>query len=324
MWRSFRPYVSVAKRRANAARKLKQLAKQGSKVSPVQIDGGKIASTFWGQAWCKNLEAYSDFSNRLPRGRTYVRNGSVIDLQIQPGCVTAMVSGSDLYTIRIELTPLAKQVWKQVKSQCAGRIGSLVDLLQGKLSQDVMSIVTAREKGLFPKPKELKMRCSCPDYAHLCKHLAAVLYGVGARLDQQPELLFLLRQVDHLELVTAAGEQAAATKLPSRKKAIAEEALSEIFGIEFDSSASAPAEAADARGTSPGAKSKARSTRLRRATSQKATPRAPGARAKKPAGRPRVAKKAKAPAPAEPSKRRSQGKGTSSKAKPTPDARAKS
>jgi uncharacterized Zn finger protein len=248
MWWNDRPYVSAAQRRAKAERKLKQLAKQGRQVSPIQIVGRQIAATFWGRAWCDHLEAYSDFSNRLPRGRTYVRNGSVIDLQIQPGHVTAIVSGSDLYDVRVELAPLAKQVWKQVKSQCAGRIGSLVDLLQGKLSQDVMSIVTARDRGLFPKPQEIKMRCSCPDYAYLCKHLAAVLYGIGARLDQQPELLFLLRKVDQLELITAAGERAGTTKLPAKKQAIADDALSEIFGIELESSATEPEEVSGASG----------------------------------------------------------------------------
>lgn len=245
MWWNSRPYVSAAQRRAKADRTVKQLAKKGRVMSPVKIAGRQIAATFWGRAWCDNLESYSDLSNRLPRGRTYARNGSVIDLQIEPGGVTAMVSGSDLYNIRIELAPLAKSAWKEVKSQCAGRIGSLVDLLQGKLSQDVMSIVTARDGGLFPKPKEIKMSCSCPDYAHLCKHLAAVLYGIGARLDQQPELLFLLRKVDHLELITAAGQQATAPKSSSKKKTIATDSLSEIFGIDLESSSSEPAAPAD-------------------------------------------------------------------------------
>lgn len=304
MWWNDRPYVSVAQRRAQADRKLKQLAKQGRQIAPVQIAGRQIAATFWGRAWCDNLEAYSDFSNRLPRGRTYVRNGSVMDLQIQPGCVTALVSGSDLYEIRVELTPLGKPIWKQVQSQCAGRIGSLVDLLQGKLSQDVMSIVTARDGGLFPKPKEIKMQCSCPDYAYLCKHLAAVLYGIGARLDQRPELLFLLRQVDHLELLTAAGERAAATLSPSKKPVIAEDALSEIFGIELESSSSEPAKASAGKKPQK-AKSRSRFQRSQQTSSREAPASAPATRAKKLTGRTSVAKKTKTPTRAQPSKHRS-------------------
>jgi uncharacterized Zn finger protein len=323
MWWNSRPYVSAAQRRAKAARKLTQLAKQGRKTSPIQIAGRKIANTFWGQAWCDNLEGYSDFSNRLPRGRSYVRNGSVVDLQIKPGRITAMVSGSDMYDIHIELTPVAGQVWKEIKSRCAGRIGSLVDLLQGKLTEDVMGIVTARQGGLFPAPKEIKMRCSCPDYAHLCKHLAAVLYGIGARLDQQPELLFLLRQVDHLELITAAGERAAAPKLPSRKKAIADSALSEIFGIELDQSASGLTEASAAAVASPKPTPKRRSKRSPVAAPQQARSSTPGTPAKKRAVRPRAAKKSKAPTEAEPSKRRTRGKAASSAAKPKSKSRAK-
>ncbi|HEX4129778.1 MAG TPA: SWIM zinc finger family protein [Pirellulales bacterium] len=312
MWWNDRPYVSAAQRRAKAERKLKQLAKQGRQVSPIQIVGRQIAATFWGRAWCDHLEAYSDFSNRLPRGRTYVRNGSVIDLQIQPGHVTAIVSGSDLYDVRVELAPLAKQVWKQVKSQCAGRIGSLVDLLQGKLSQDVMSIVTARDRGLFPKPQEIKMRCSCPDYAYLCKHLAAVLYGIGARLDQQPELLFLLRKVDQLELITAAGERAGTTKLPAKKQAIADDALSEIFGIELESSATEPEEVSGASGKPSTSASAGRAKRSQRTRSQKTASRTGGTRAKKLAGRSPVAKKPTSQTPDEPSQRRSKGTPTSS------------
>jgi len=302
MWREFRPYVSVAQRRAKAERKLKQLAKQGRQASPVRIAGHKIATTFWGLAWCENLEAYSDYANRLPRGRTYVRNGSVVDLQIQPGRVTAMVSGSEIYDVAIELTPLAAPTWKQVKTQCAGRIGSLVDLLQGKLSKDVMSIVTEPDSGLFPKPTEIKMKCSCPDSASLCKHLAAVLYGIGARLDEQPELLFLLRKVDHLELVAAAGEQAGAARLPSKKKAIADDALAEIFGIEMESSAakSEPTAAAEAPPSSTGVKLKARRTRTPSVTSAKASTPVPAPEAKKSSRRGRPAKATKPPAPVAP------------------------
>ena len=204
-WRyDYKPYVPVAKRRAQAAKEVAKRVKKGQAVSPVVIEGRAIVSTFWGKAWCTNLESYSDFENRLPRGRTYVRNGSVVDLKIEKGRIKALVSGSELYTVQIEITALPQKAWQVVKELCAGKIGSLVELLQGKLSNAVMGAVTDRAEGLFPKPKEIQMRCSCPDYAGMCKHLAAVMYGIGNRLDSSPELLFELRGVDHRELIEQA------------------------------------------------------------------------------------------------------------------------
>jgi uncharacterized Zn finger protein len=234
MWYSFRPYVPVAQRRAQAAREVEKRRKKGQEITPVVLEGRVIAHTFWGKAWCDNLESYSDFSNRLPRGRSYVRNGSVVDLQIKPGKITALVSGSELYDVSIQITPLPANHWRTTKTRCAGQIGSLVELLQGRLSKSVMDIVTAREDGLFPKPREIEMECSCPDWAGMCKHIAAVLYGVGARLDQQPELLFLLRRVDHLELIDEAVPKLAARKTTgSRRKTLSNSDVAGVFGIEL-------------------------------------------------------------------------------------------
>jgi uncharacterized Zn finger protein len=226
----FKPYVSVAQRRARAAREVAKRAKKGQTVSPVAIEGRTITSTFWGQAWCRNLESYSDFANRLPRGRSYVRNGSVVDLKIDKGRITALVSGSELYEIRIDIAALPSQTWLALKKKCSGQIGTLVELLQGKLSQAVMATVTDRDQGLFPKPKEIKMRCSCPDYAGMCKHVAAAMYGVGNRLDSAPELLFVLRAVDQGELIEQAIPAAPAG---AKSSVIATEDLGAIFDIEI-------------------------------------------------------------------------------------------
>ena len=226
----WKPYVPVAKRRAAATRKMKQLEKSGREIEPVEITGRKIARTFWGEAWCNHLERFSDYANRLPRGRTYVRNGSVCHLTVSEGRIQAIVSGSALYDIDIRIKPLAKAKWKRVREQCAGRIGSLLELLQGKLSSQVMEIVTHRDQGLFPEPGEIELSCSCPDWADLCKHLAAVLYGVGARLDQQPELLFKLRGVDHQELITADLDLGGA----GGHRRLEEEDLSSLFGVDID------------------------------------------------------------------------------------------
>lgn len=286
-WWGFREYVSAAERRAKAARKIKALEKQGRKISPVVISGRKIATTFWGCGWCDHLESFSDYENRLPRGRTYVRNGSVIDLQLKPGEITALVSGSDIYNITIKITPLDRAAWKRIKSSCSGRIGSLIELLQGKLADDVMQVVAHREEGLFPKSREIKMLCSCPDGAYMCKHLAAVLYGVGARLDVQPELLFVLRCVDHLELIDAAGDAAVVAPAAKGKKTIAAGELADVFGIELEptaetSRAEAPAPAlkrgkrgARSLGTATTADKPVKSGRKRKAVSAAATQVAP-------------------------------------------------
>ena len=172
---------------------------------PIVLEGRSIANTFWGKAWCKNLESYSDYSNRLPRGRTYVRNGSVIDLKMAAGEITALVSGSSIYKVKIAIAKVVANKWNKIVDECAGKIDSLIELLQGKFSKAVMEIITDPKKGLFPDPKEIKLSCSCPDWADMCKHVAAVLYGVGARLDNRPEELFMLRQADHIELIAKAG-----------------------------------------------------------------------------------------------------------------------
>lgn len=240
----YRPYIPVARRRANGLREAQRLAGKGKQLSPVKIDGRAIATTFWGKAWCDNLESYSDFSNRLPRGRTYVRNGSVVNLEIEPGKVTSLVSGSHLYRIAISIRPLAAARWKTLSQQCGAQIGSAVELLQGRLSKNVMEIVTRRENGLYPAPAEIEMSCSCPDWAGMCKHVAATLYGVGSRLDQDPALLFKLRQVDHMDLIDQVGRLAPKPKSTGRKT-IAKDQLADVFGIELETDArtthSAPA-----------------------------------------------------------------------------------
>jgi uncharacterized Zn finger protein len=232
----FRPYVSVAQRRATAARETAKLARKGRVISPVNIDGRTIAHSFWGKGWCEHLESYSDFSNRLPRGRTYVRNGSVVDLQIKPGKISAMVMGSEMYNIEIGIVPLKKDRWQALKRQCAGKIKSVLELLKGGISAGVMEVMSHRETGMFPAPKEIDMDCSCPDWAGLCKHLAAVLYGVGARLDRQPELLFTLRQVDPSELIAQATS--ALTQVTDRDKNLRPDELADVFGIDLVQDAS--------------------------------------------------------------------------------------
>jgi len=228
------PYVPVAQRKAKAEKEAKKLAKKGHRLQPVKLETRTIASSFWGKGWCENLERYSDFANRIPRGRTYVRNGSVVDLNISAGLVTALVAGSSLYKVEIKITKVTAHKWKELKASCSGSIGSLVELLQGRFSKGVMNLVSAKDKGLFPTPREISMSCSCPDYATMCKHVAATLYGVGARLDLQPELLFTLRQVDHSELIDIAAADLGTTLVSSETQPTIKGDLSELFGVELD------------------------------------------------------------------------------------------
>jgi len=211
-----------------------RLRKKGQPVLPLVTLGRTIAKTFWGQSWCRNLEGYSDYSNRLPRGRTYVRNGSVVDLQIAPGEVRAWVSGSSLYEVRVEVAAVPKARWSALCKDCAGGIDSLVELLQGRLSKGVMERICRQKTGLFPSPREIEFDCSCPDWASMCKHVAAVLYGIGARLDERPEMLFALRRVDEKDLIAKATKDLPlARKGPAAGKILDEKGLSEIFGIEM-------------------------------------------------------------------------------------------
>jgi uncharacterized Zn finger protein len=230
----------VAVRRARGIEAAQKIAKKEKReLCPVKAVGRKLCSSFWGQAWCENLERYSDFANRLPRGRTYARNGLVVDLQIERGRVKALVSGSELYRITIGIKTLPKPAWKRIKQDCSQSIHTLFDLLRGRFDRAIMERLTQRKGGLFPQPTEIEMDCSCPDYAGLCKHLTAVMYCVGARLDAAPELLFVLRDVDHLDLV---GEAVAAENLEDALAAgesasLSTSDLGEMFGIELESSA---------------------------------------------------------------------------------------
>jgi uncharacterized Zn finger protein len=233
-WYEWRPYVPVAERRRQAQSKLKKLKKKGESITPVTIEGRTIATSFWGKSWCSNLERYSDYANRLPRGRTYVRNGSVVDLQIAKGEVVAMVAGSELYKIKIAIKPVKAPHWKSICRDCAGTIDSLVELLQGRLAKGVMDRVCREGDGLFPSPKEIELSCSCPDWADMCKHVAAALYGVGARLDERPHLLFVLRGVDENELLARAGQDLALGRTaPTAAKVLDDSDVAALFGLEM-------------------------------------------------------------------------------------------
>lgn len=231
-------YVSVAEKRRRAEAEIAKLRKKGRAMAPVKVEGRKIATTFWGQSWCTNLERYSDYASRLPRGRSYVRNGLVIDLQIAKGKVTAMVRGSDLYDVEISIAPVTAKRWKNICRECSGTIDSLIELLQGRLAKGVMDRVCREGDGLFPQPGEIKLSCSCPDWADMCKHVAGALYGIGARLDAEPRLLFELRGVDETELVAGADQGAGRlNSAPRNAKVLADDDVAAVFGLEMTETA---------------------------------------------------------------------------------------
>ena len=291
------PYVSVAERRAKAEKAAAKATKSGAGLTPIAPFRGAIAKTFWGKSWCDNLERYSDYESRLPRGRTYVRNGSVIDLQITPGEVRAKVMGSSLYTVTASVTQVSEKQWETICADCSGSIDSLVELLQGKLSNAVMERICKPGTGLFPSPKEISFNCSCPDWAGMCKHVAAVLYGIGARLDQQPDVIFSLRRVDAKDLV----QQAQAGLQPSSKriapgKVLDDALLADVFGIEMAEATppvkktnAAPRKAPLAAKTAVAKKTATRKVAAAEIKVNKpspATPKAPSVAAKRPRGRP--------------------------------------
>jgi uncharacterized Zn finger protein len=248
-------YVSVAEKKQEVAKRIQSMQKKGKPLNPVVVEGRLIAKTFWGKAWCDNLEAYSDFASRLPRGRTYVRNGFVIDMQMTKGQANAQVMGSDLYKVVIEVKPISEDHWQALVKACAGKIDSLIELLQGNFSKAVMEILTQKQNGLFPKPQEIKMRCSCPDHARMCKHIAAVLYGIGAALDTKPEWLFVLRHVDHVDLISSASQGSAFMQSQTSENVLEDGELSALFGIEIDAGTDKPVAA---KKTAPKAKAKAK------------------------------------------------------------------
>jgi uncharacterized Zn finger protein len=246
------PYIPVAQRREEAKKALAALKKKGVDCQPVAVEGRTMARSFWGIKWCDNLEAYSDFDNRLPRGRSCVRHGAVLDLKVGAGTVDALVCGASVYKVKIKVVPLPEPDWKAILAECAGKVATLVELLQGRLSGAVMEIVTRPGTGLFPTPKQIKFHCSCPDGAFMCKHVAAALYAVGNRLDSQPELLFKLRHVDPQELIRQAGSGPSAADDPA-SAALDDADLSALFGIELDAPAPPKKKAARSR-ASPVAK----------------------------------------------------------------------
>lgn len=241
-WHSYNRYprtLTVGERRAKAERAARKLGlKQG--LDPVVIQG-PLAVTWWGKAWNRNLEGYADYSNRLPRGRSYARHGSVIDLRIESGSVAALVQGSRAapYEIKIRMDSMTPASRSVLIGACAGKLESAEALLSGRFPEDMNRLLTAEKTGLFPNPRAIHFSCSCPDWADMCKHVAATLYGVGARLDRDPSLLFLLRNIRMEDMVSQAVRKESNKLLNARSSGesarldLAEGDLGSLFGVDM-------------------------------------------------------------------------------------------
>ncbi|MFW6263512.1 MAG: SWIM zinc finger family protein [Thermotogota bacterium] len=230
-------YVSVSEKKAMADASIEKLKKKHPDIQPVIIEGRALAKSWWGKAWNQNLESYADYTNRIKRGRNYVRNHAVVDLKIAQGKVTGMVQGSRKkpYKIQIDIDPLSDERWTCIGKLCNNRIESVEKLIQGKFPEELNETFTDRQYGLFPSPKEIHFKCSCPDWAYMCKHIAAVLYGIGSRLDNDPLLFFLLRGVDVKLLIKKTMDEKVNTMLKNTNKKSSREInsdkIQDIFGL---------------------------------------------------------------------------------------------
>lgn len=233
----FFEYVPVAEKKEKARKSLEKLKRTNPGISPVIIEGKSIASKWWGKAWNKNLESYADFSNRIGRGRSYVRNGAVLDLKIKEGSAEALVqgSGSKPYKVVITIDKLGKLKWKKMTEICNHKIDTMETLLSGKFPKEFEEAFSSYKDGMFPAPKEIHFSCSCPDSAIMCKHLAAVLYGIGARLDTDPILFFKLRNIDFQELLKKSMEEKMKSMLKNSdkksKRTIDDADIFDLFGV---------------------------------------------------------------------------------------------
>lgn len=230
-------YQSVAEKKEKARKSLVKLKKKNPDIEPVIIEGTKLAKSWWGKSWNENLESYADYENRITRGKSYVRNNAVLDLKISKGIIEAKVQGSRAkpYDVEIQIEPLSSEKWEQVTELCNHRIDSLEQLIEGKFPKELEVLFTDRKYGMFPSPEEIYFDCSCPDWASMCKHVAATLYGIGARLDINPMLFFELRDLDGQKLIRKSMDQKLESMMKNAgkksKREIPDKDISDIFGL---------------------------------------------------------------------------------------------
>lgn len=221
----------------NVAATRKKEKKKGKELAPVLISGRTIAKNWWGKAWCENLERYADYENRIDRGKRYVRSGAIVDLQIEKGKVLARIQGTRKipYKVEIRISPLSEEKCQSIIERCTTKLENVEQLIEGNFPPEMKALFEGSD-GLFPSPREISFQCSCPDWALMCKHVAAALYGIGARFDEKPLLFFELRGIDfnHFIDVTLANKVELMLKnagQPKSDRIMESDRLTELFGV---------------------------------------------------------------------------------------------
>ena len=232
----FAEYVPVAEKKANALNAIKKLKEKDPNISPVIIEG-TLGKTWWSKSWNKNLESYADYSNRISRGKSYVRQHCVVDLKISKGEIFSKVQGSRIkpYDIEIKIETLTKEAMNHVLMSCQKSIESIEQLVEGKFPKGLETLICDKNEGLFPSPKAIQFSCTCPDYAVMCKHVAATLYGIGVRLEEDPLLFFELRDIDINGLIKKSIEEKLENMLKhagdKSDRTIEDDNIEDLFGF---------------------------------------------------------------------------------------------
>ena len=228
---------SAEELRRRAKESIKTAKQKGRKYEPIVAKSkrGAVCTSWWGQAWCENLEKYADYASRIERGRGYVRSGAVVDLQIEHGHVTAKVQGrrKTPYNVEIMIGRLSEESCQHIIDRCSSKIESMEKLVSGEFPEELKDIFSSKE-GLFPTPTEISFRCSCPDWALMCKHVAAVMYGIGIRFDENPFYFFTLRGIDVDRFIGVALENRVEKMLQNhncKSSRIIDGDTTEIFGV---------------------------------------------------------------------------------------------
>ena len=180
--------------------KAQKIISKNADFEPVIVDPSPrrvLCKSWWGKFWCKNLERYADYENRIGRGRNYLRNNAVVDLKIKDNEIYSRVLGGGYrpYFVKIRIDALPERQRLNIEQQASGKLQDLESLMQGNFPKDLKELFF-QKGGLFPSPNEIHFDCNCPDWADMCKHVAAALYGVGVRLDSNPLYFFQMRGID--------------------------------------------------------------------------------------------------------------------------------
>ncbi len=230
-------YETKAEKRRRIGEKLERLRKTDPNIAPLTIEGNTLAKSWWGKAWGKNLESYADYKSRLSRGKNYVKQGAILDLKIEEGKVNSKISGSGskIYDCEIHIERLSDERLKKILEHCQNKISTLDALLTGDFSEELLELFQDKSYGLFPSPDEISFRCDCPDVANICKHVAATLYAIGTKFDDDPMFFFELRQIESENLIQKSVEKKLENMLEhvgkKTSRTMDASKISDVFGL---------------------------------------------------------------------------------------------